>query len=165
MGNIPKFDMKKLGIDEYFIHFDESRRDILLEDWKELIGDYHTLLYVTKAGDAFTYWEKEDMIYHLNPNYDYCFSCFSSVDRFEELMQQEELRSEHLKIDFVDSMRENGLELKDEEVYSLIAPDYLSGEYEFSNVQVIDAEVHFSMNAQIFKKSLPEEVAELKRLI
>jgi len=147
-----------MTINDLTINISNLEIETLLSDWEWLIGKEKFAILVTAMGCAFIEDINSGEIHFLDIDEGEMIQITDSVEHFQELLSDKEFVVDFFSVNLVGDIREEGFKLNDTEVYSLIQPIVLGGEYTLENIESTNAEVHFSLTGQIHKKvsDLPE---------
>ena len=130
--------------------------DEILDDWSWLLKQPHRVVVVTKMGDAFVR-DADGRILFLDTMEGSLQPAAQSLDAFKEGLQRGATNAEWLMLGLVAHLEEQGRQLGPGQCFSYTIPPVLGGAIEPSNVEVVDASVHFSIAGQIHRqvKDLP----------
>jgi hypothetical protein len=137
---------------------DAERRTGLLDDWTWLLGPEKSPLLLTVSGDAFVLDVRDETVHFLNVSAGEVFQIAQTREAFKALLDDPAFVEEYLCLHFVEHLRARGMVLKRNEIYSYRLPLSLGGEVSADNIDMVDAEVHFSIAGQIARQiaDLPE---------
>lgn len=81
-----------------------------------------------------------------------------SIEEFQNLLSDKDFVVRYMAVEMVGDLIQAGQVLEKEQIYSLIIPLVLGGEYTLENLEITDIEVHFSILGQIHQqvKDLPD---------
>jgi len=140
------------------VNFDDLDKDTLLEDWEWLITKNKLPILITASGDAFVQDVNDMSIYFLDTIDGQITKVADSTDEFQELLINQEFVVNHFSVQMVGELKRQGKTLSKGQVYSFKKPLVLGGEYELTNIELTDIEVHFSISGQIHNQvhALPD---------
>jgi len=120
---------------------DEEDENLLLSDWRWLVGNDAKLLRVTVFGDLFL-TTPDGHVHWLNTGAGFYREVAESVEEWGRKAQQHGAEWFHLRA-FLD-LREMGMGLDEGEVYSWNHPPMLGGDESAENIGSVDVRVHVS---------------------
>jgi len=137
---------------------DPERSTGLLDDWAWLLGPEKRPLLLTASGDAFVLDVRDETVHFLNVSAGKVFQIAQTREAFKTLLDDTAFVEEYLCPYFIEHLRARGMVLKRNEIYSYRLPLSLGGEVSADNIDMVDAEVHFSIAGQIARQiaDLPE---------
>jgi len=131
---------------------DLEHRTGLLDEWAWLIGPEKRPLLLTAAGDAFVQDIRDETVHFLNVSAGSIFHIAQTREAFKTLLDDFSFVEEYLCLHFVEHLRGRGKVLKRNKIYSYRLPLSLGGEVSADNIDMVDAEVHFSIAGQIARQ-------------
>jgi len=126
--------------------------DALLADWRWLVGAQRQMLLVTALGDAFLREPGSTAVYFLDTQAGRLEKVADTPAALELRLADPAFIDDYLSPDAVADMRSAGHTLRPGEVYSMKTPRVLGGQFRLDNLEVSDAEVHFSLLGQIHEQ-------------
>ncbi|MFK7933255.1 MAG: T6SS immunity protein Tdi1 domain-containing protein [Saprospiraceae bacterium] len=123
----------------------------LLIPFEWLLNNQFELLEVSLLGDAFLQNEKEE-IYWLATDSGELQKIANSKQEFYYSLEKSEQQEEWLMISFIQELKQAKIQRAANEVYSYKVPPVLGGEYDITNIQVTNVDVHFYLLGQIFEQ-------------
>jgi hypothetical protein len=131
---------------------DPERQADILSDWTWLIGSAKRPLLLTAAGDAFVQDLGDGSVHYLNVNAGQVSRIAETTQAFEHLLHDAVFVDAYLCPHLVDDLRRRGMVLKQNEIYSYRIPLALGGKVGADNIDIANAEVHFSIAGQIARQ-------------
>ena len=129
----------------------------IISSWAWLIGDNKNIIALTKVGDAF-FTDPNKNLYFLDVG-EGAFQLISNDynDLFNGKLDSEVVE-EFLLPTVVDNLEENGIILKDGQVYSYVMLPILGGKYDEKNMYAVDIYEHYDLASEIHLqiKDLPD---------
>lgn len=121
----------------------------ILDEWAWLIGAQKRPVLITVCGDVFVEDSVDKSVHFLDVSAAELSPVADSATAFETLLADTSFVNAFLHPARVKRLRDQGLRLKEEQVYSFCTPLSLGGEVTVENIEITDVEVHFSMTGQI----------------
>lgn len=135
-----------LSASDLFIEVDDDKLDLLLEEWRWLVGSDVEILRITIFGDLFLS-TPDGHVHCLDTGSGTYEEVAENVEEWGREAQERGPQWFHLKA--LLDLREVGAELADGQVYSWIHPPMLGGEETAQNINFVDVEVHVSLMGRI----------------
>lgn len=134
-----------------------ASRASLLEDWTWLVGAGKVAIVVTPCGDAFLEDNSTHGVLFLDTQAARLDPVAASRSELRDLLAKPDFIADNFCQDAVEQMRGKGKRLGAGQVYSLKVPLVLGGRFRADNIDVADAQVHFSVLGQVQRqvKDLP----------
>lgn len=147
-----------MTLEDFKVDFKHINLRTLFKDWEWLIGNNFSPIILTALGDAFFKNTIDGTIYFLNVASHQFWKVSESSDDFEELLSNSDFIREYFNTQIIGELKQGGMLLKEDEIYSFKLTPSLGGEYAAANVEVSNIKVHYSFAGQIaFQiKDLPE---------
>ena len=141
---------------ELTVNFQKHGAEVLLRDWRWLLGDSMQLIMVSSLGDMFLA-NATGQISWLDTGTGKLQQIAASADEFNQLRQQRQNAEQWFIPNLVGDLMTSGVRLAPGQCYSYIKPPILGGEIQPANFKPCDLSVHFSILGQIHKqvKNLP----------
>ena len=133
---------------ELTIGFQPKQTEVLLADWRWLVGDDVELILVSALGDLFLK-DAGGHVLGLDTGAARFARVAESIDEFTRLRQQPGHADEWFAPQLVGDLMLGGKRLAPGECYSYKVPPMLSGKIELDNFEVTDLVIHCSMFGQI----------------
>ena len=123
----------------------------ICSDWQWLLNDLYSPMMVTLSGDMFLTDESgavswldtgTGQLIKIADTSTHFFSAVKEVDNFDNWFLASTI------LDLI----EQGLDLKENEVYSYKLMPIMNGDYSLSNFEATDISVHFSMTGQVCRQ-------------
>ncbi|MGF1841683.1 DUF1851 domain-containing protein [Vibrio clamense] len=149
-----------MTLNDLTVDFSHVEREKLLSSWIWLIGERKLPILISSSGDAFVQDIDDGSISFLDTGSPTLDVVASSYDEFSSLLSNKEFVVNYLAVAMVGDLIQSGKKLKSGEIYSLIKPCALGGEYSFDNIEPCDVDVHFSILGQLTERvcQLPQGV-------
>jgi hypothetical protein len=135
-----------LSASDLFIDLESAKSDLLLEDWRWLVGPDAEVLRVTIFGDLFLS-TPDGHVHWLDTGAGLYEEVAETLEEWGRAAQARGPEWFHLKA--LLDLRELGVDLTAGQVYSWTQPPMLGGEETAENVGFIDAFVHISLMGRI----------------
>jgi hypothetical protein len=135
-----------LSASDLFIEVDDGKVDLLLEEWRWLVGPEAEILRITIFGDLFLS-TPDGHVHWLDTGSGTYQEVACSVKEWGREAQARGPAWFHLK-PLLD-LRETGAELAEDQVYSWIHPPMLGGEETAGNINLMDVQAHVSLMGRI----------------
>ncbi len=139
-------------VNDVTINFSHLKQESILSDWTWLIGKSKFPILLCSSGDAFVQDKKTLEVYFLDVWGGSLKKVANSGDEFSSKMKDREFASEYLSVQWIGELLHSGLKLNKGQIFSLIKPSVLGGEFDLNNAEVTDIEVHYSLNGQIHEQ-------------
>ena len=127
---------------------DHSNLDIL-DEWARLIGAQKRPVLITACGDVFVEDLVDKTIHFLDISAPELSPVADSATALEALFANPSFVGTFLHPERVALLRDQGLRLKKDQVYSFCTPLSLGGEVTVENTEITDVDVHFSLTGQV----------------
>lgn len=156
-----------MQIDHLLVQLADSKACAdLLDDWHWLTGSKKRPFLLTASGNAFVHDIGDGTVDLL----DVSAACLSRVadtrEGFHELLQTASFADSYLNPKLIEGLRDRGLILKRNQIYSWRVPLSLGGNATLENIEIADIGVHFAVTGQIEQQilGLPDgaPIADLK---
>ncbi|WP_377115200.1 T6SS immunity protein Tdi1 domain-containing protein [Pseudoalteromonas sp. M58] len=141
-----------MTLNDLTVNFSHLNRDSLLSDWEWLLEGKFLPILMSASGDAFVQHFENGEVWWLDTGGAEFSKVAESPEQFNELLSDKEFVVECFAIQMVGDLIQSGKVLSNGQIYSLIQPWLLGGEYKISNINPTDIEVHFSLSGQIAKQ-------------
>ena len=130
----------------------------LLEEWIWLIGTEKRPVLIAACGDAFVEDGRDGSVHFLDVGAAELSPVAETAEAFAGLLSDPAFASAYLRTERIAMLRQQGLILKKDQVYSFRVPLSLGGEVRSENIEISDVAVHFSIAGQIERQiaDLPE---------
>ena len=146
-----------LNLNDVTVNFSHLNTKSILSDWAWLLGKSKLPILLCSSGDAFVQDKNSLEIFFLDVWSGKSKKVANSTDELMTQLKGGERANEYLSIQWVGDLLKSGLNLGNGQIFSLIKPSVLGGNFELNNVEITDIEVHYSVNGQIHEqvKDLP----------
>ncbi len=138
---------------------DKSKIDItdIRESWKWLISNQKDILIVTIFGDLFLIGNNDEINW-LETGTGNLTTIANNFEDFKIQLQNQDNYNNWFLNWLHEDIRNSGIALEDNQVFSFKKPLMLGGDYSFDNIEPTDISVHFHFSSQICKqiKDLPD---------
>jgi hypothetical protein len=147
-----------MTLDDLTVSFGTLNQTEILSDWLWLTHSKYLPILLTASGDAFLQNVDDESVHCLDTGEGKIEKVAASVSEFEHLLKNKDFVVRYLGVEMVGDLIQSGKELQEGQIYSLIKPYILGGEYSLENIEATDIEVHFSVLGQVHckVKDLPE---------
>ena len=135
--------------DRLVVALSPQAKESILEEWTWLVGKGKRPLLVTACGDMFIEDLLEGTVHFLNVSAPELSLVADTRQTFEMLLAEPAFVDAYMYAERVDMLRAKGLFLKKGQLYSFSTPLSLGGQITAENIDMTDAEVHFSIAGQI----------------
>ena len=131
--------------------------ELLLTEWRWLIGDDKHVVLVTASGDAFVL-DADRHVFWLETGSGRLTEVASSVQAFQTALQDDANLQEWLLASVVEELRSSGKVLGPGECYGFCMPAVLGGAYNGDNRVAVSAQEHFGFTGYLHgkMKDLPD---------
>jgi len=129
-----------------------ANREVLLEDWRWLVGPSLQPVLVTASGDAFLQDASDGSVHVLDTIAGEVSRVAGSVDELRALLGDRGFVTGYLAVEMVSDLKRAGRLLGPGQVYGWKVPPALGGEVAPHNVEPTDMDVHFSITGQIHEQ-------------
>jgi hypothetical protein len=146
MENLMQITWKDLIVDQIGINIDE-----ILEDWRWLIPEHHTLLLVSALGDLFLLANNQS-VFWLDTGSALLTKVSDSIDEFNDLVHNVDNVNEWFCPELIAGLKAQGITLGNQQCYSYKRPLTLDGTMDPANFEPADISVHFSVLGQLQKQ-------------
>lgn len=135
-------------------HIERSR---LIEGWTWILQDDMIPILVSSIGDMFLS-DHDGKIHWLDVGGGELKFAASDTEDLKVKMKDDEIADEWFMFDLVAEIKKSGLELQPGKLFGYKKLPIIGGEYNATNFELTDIEVHFSISGQIHKqiKNLPD---------
>ena len=138
-----------MTLNDLTVNFSHLDRNTLLSDWEWLLkGDFLPIL-LSASGDAFVQSISSGEVWWLGSSGAEFTKVSDSPDEFSESLSDKEFVMECFAVQMIGDLIQSGKNLGEGQIFSLTKPWLLGGQYELSNIEPTDIEVHFSLTGQI----------------
>lgn len=146
----------KLTKSDYIVDFSQLEDDDMVEAWRWLVGFDKIPVMVSSIGDMFLKDEAEN-IYWLDIGEGKFEKIAESIDEFNLKLKDSEQVDEWFLPELIKKIKASGLELKPGFLFGYKKLPILGGEYDPTNFEITDIDVHFALAGQIHEqiKNLP----------
>jgi hypothetical protein len=138
---------------------DKSKLDLtdIRESWEWLISSQKDILIVTIFGDLFLIGDNGEINW-LETGIGNLTTIANNIEDFKIQLQNTNNFNNWFLNWLHDDIKNSGIKLCDNQVFSFKKPPILGGDYTFDNIEPTDISVHFHFLGQICKqiKDLPE---------
>ena len=153
-----------MTIDDLTVNFAYLDADRLLSDWRWLIDSSKSRfvrlissasklpVLITAGGNAFVQDVKSGTVHYLDTVEGTLAQVCTSPQDFRQQLSKQEFVTQHLSIEMVSALRQAGVTLLPKQVYSFKVPPALGGQFDLSNIEASDIELHFSISGQIHRQ-------------
>ena len=141
-----------MTLDDLTVSLGSLSQEQLLAEWSWLIQDARLPILLTAAGDAFLQSPVDGSIHFLDTGGASLEQLAASIEEFQQLLSDKPFVVKYLAVQMVGDLINSGKTLGKSQIYSLVKPHILGGEYTLKNIAPADIEVHFSLLEQIHKK-------------
>ena len=141
-----------MNLNDVTVNFSHLKPKSILSDWAWLLGKSKLPILLCASGDAFVQDKKSFEIFFLDVWNANLKKVANSTDELMAQLKDGEVANEYLSIQWVGDLLKSGLRLDKGQIFSLTKPSVLGGDFDISNVEVTDIEVHYSINGQIHKQ-------------
>ena len=141
-----------MTLDDLTVSFGSVSQESVLSDWVWLVGDQKLPILLTSSGDAFLQDPDDGSVHFLDTGAAHLEKVADSIEEFQNLLNDKAFVVNYMAVEMVGDLIQAGQVLEKEQIYSLIKPLVLGGEYTHENLEVADIEVHFSTLGQIHRK-------------
>ncbi|EGA71377.1 hypothetical protein VISI1226_14586 [Vibrio sinaloensis DSM 21326] len=138
-----------MTLDDLTVAFSHIDRNSLLSDWDWLLQGAFLPILISASGDAFVQHVNNGQVWWLDTGGGELIQVSDSVDEFKVKLSNKEFVAEKFAVQMIGDLIQSGKSLSHGQIYSLSKPWLLGGEYEISNIEPTDLEVHFSLLGQI----------------
>ena len=142
-----------MDLSQYFISTVDIDTDVLLRDWRWLIGAREYRLHKATAMGSLFLQSSDGAIDCLDPTYAEFHRVAGSAEALEELLADRHNRRDLLLSFFVRDLRERGVQLAPGNCSSWKVPPHLSGELSAENIEATDLLVHVSVLGQLHEQT------------
>lgn len=133
------------------IDFDGLDTDSLLADWRWLVPMELCPVQMTKFGDWF-FRGPAGQVYMLDLIEGELSQVADTIEEFNELIDEDEKRSEWYLDGFVFRCHEEGLHLSPQQCYGWKIHPLIGGKFEFENIQMFDLLVYQTLMGQLLRQ-------------
>lgn len=146
-----------MNVNDLTVNFEHLKRENILADWVWLIGRKKLPILITSVGDAFLQDVDDGTIHFLDTCSAGLLKVSENLEEFRNQIKDAQFLSDYFCPQPVGVLRDSGLTLSQGQLYSLMKPSVLGGEFAPENIEMTDIEVHFSVLGQIHQqvKDLP----------
>jgi hypothetical protein len=137
---------KDLIVDQTGISIDD-----ILEDWRWLIPEHHTLLLISALGDLFLLADNQS-VFWLDTGSALFTKVSNNVDEFNALVRSVDKVNEWFCPELFADLKAQGVMLGNRQCYSYKQPLTLGGTMDPANFEPADISVHFSVLGQLQRK-------------
>jgi Domain of unknown function (DUF1851) len=130
-----------LTLNELTVNFGHLKRELLLEDWRWLLGPTKQPILLTAIGDAFLQDMGDGSILLLDVAAGELLRVADDLAAFDALLADREFVVNYFAVEMVADLRNAGVTLGPGQIYSFRQPPVLGGEYTLENVEPTDIEV------------------------
>lgn len=147
-----------MTLNDLTVKFNHLEQASILSDWEWLIGPDKLPILLTASGDAFVQDTRDGSIHVLDVGTASLMEIADSFEQFQSLLKEKEFVVNYFAVQMTGDLLASGSVLGTGQIYSLKLPLILGGEYDLSNIEATDIEVHFSISGQIHRQvsELPE---------
>lgn len=138
-----------MTLNDLTVNFSHLDRDSLLSDWEWLLNGEYSPILLAASGDAFVQNVSNGQVWWLDTGGSEFTQVAESPEEFSRLLSNKEFVVEHFAVQMVGDLLQTGKTLSSGQIYSLSKPWLLGGQYELSNIEPTDIEVHFSLTGQV----------------
>jgi hypothetical protein len=138
----------KITWNDLAVYFEYIDKEILVEDWKWLVGNSMLPILVTSIGDMFLQ-DIDGSIHLLITGNAELTKIANTYGEFQESLKSDELIYAWFLTPLVIDIKKTGLKLEKGKLFSFKKMPILGGEYKADNFELIDIEIHFSLTGQI----------------
>jgi hypothetical protein len=139
------------------IDFEHLDPEILVEDWRWLVGDEAKLVLISSMGDLF-FQHRCGSVYCLLTGSAEYEKVANNSEEFQQKLGEDEFIREWFVVNLVAELKENGVGLEPGKLYGFKQLPVLGGLYHADNFELTDIEVHLAMTGQMnfHIKDLPD---------
>lgn len=141
-----------MTLNDLTVNFGHLERETLLMDWHWLIGADKLPILLAASGDAFVQDINEGSVHILDTVEGKLHKVADSAGEFRSLLSDRQFVSEYFAVQMVGDLRSSGCVLERGQIYSFKHPPALGGNFDVSNIEVTDIEVHFSLSGQTHRQ-------------
>lgn len=129
----------------------------ICSDWQWLLNNQYSPIMVSCSGDMFLA-DSNGVVSWLDTGKGQLTQVAESIEQFTSALEDVDNIDEWLLASTVLDLRDAGITLEEDEVYSYKLMPILNGDYSLDNFETTDISVHFSMTGQICRQviNLPE---------
>ena len=138
-----------MTLNDLTVNFSHLDRDFLLSDWEWLLGGEYLPILLSASGDAFVQNVGNGQVWWLDTGGGQFTQIAQSPEEFNSLLSNTDFVVEHFAVQMIGDLLKSGKILSSGQIYSLSKPWLLGGQFELSNIEPTDIEVHFSLTGQI----------------
>ncbi|WP_084144368.1 T6SS immunity protein Tdi1 domain-containing protein [Ferrimonas kyonanensis] len=141
-----------MTLNDLTVNFSHLDRNTILCDWEWLLDGEYLPVLLSASGDAFVQHIRNDQVWWLDTGGAEFSQVAESPEEFNELLSDKKFVVEYFAVQLIGDLIQSGKRLSSGQIYSLTKPWLLGGEYELSNLEPTDIEVHLSLSGQIAQK-------------
>jgi hypothetical protein len=141
-----------MTLDDLTVNFTHLNREDILSDWKWLLGDNRLPVLIAASGDAFVQDTENGTIHWLDVGEGKLNQIAKSFEEFSLQLQNTDYVVEYFSVQMIGDLAQAKKSLDKGQIFSLVNPYVLGGEYRLDNIGVSDIEVHFSILGQIHQQ-------------
>ncbi|MFT5572092.1 MAG: hypothetical protein ACI9FR_001013 [Cryomorphaceae bacterium] len=139
------------------VDFEHLDANILVEDWRWLVGEDARLVLISSMGDIF-FQQSAGAVYSLLTGSAEYQKVAKNSEDFQQKLSDDEFIREWFVVNIVSELKEKGMNLEQGMLYGFKQLPVLGGLYHADNFELIDIEVHLATTGQInyHIKDLPD---------
>jgi len=138
-----------MTLNDLTVNIEHLERDSLLSDWEWLLGGEYLPILISASGDAFVQNVNNEQVWWLDTGGAEFSQVAGSPEEFNELLLGKEFVIDCFAVQMIGDLIQSGNTLSSGQIYSLVKPWLLGGQYELTNIEPTDIEVHFSLTGQV----------------
>jgi hypothetical protein len=146
-----------ISANDLTVQLSDCLAEVIRTDWGWLIGPTKHPILVTTMGDAFLQDSEDSSVHQLDAGTGRCWQVATGREEFAKLLGDQEFIKSQFSTEALAELINQGVRLGPGQVHGFLTPPVLGGNYEYSNLEPTDSEVHFSILGQIHQqvKDLP----------
>ena len=139
------------------VDFEHLDGNILVEDWRWLVGEDAKPVLISSMGDVF-FQESSGAVYWLLTGSAEYEKVAENSEQFQQKLDDDEIIREWFLVKIVSELKKNGIILEQGKLYGFKQLPVLGGLYVAGNFELTDIEVHLAMSGQMnfHIKDLPD---------
>ena len=142
----------QMNLNDLTVNFADLDSRSIITEWHWLTTASNVPILITLAGDAFLQNTESGAVSFLNTAECSLTEVAPDYDGFQSRLRERDFVMEHFCVEMMGPLLAENPQVPAHQLYSLKKPLLLGGEWDASNLELADLEVHFSILGQVSRQ-------------